>query len=120
MVMLGPAVYAIIVDTLLSSSLTRSKKAPCVETHFSHLSMSDKVVDAEEYSYYRNNIQREREEKSKDKADSNRDCYPHQLDFKKLFNIRIQQISLVMDPKKMFLQICLKHHILPMPLNLTR
>jgi hypothetical protein len=106
--MLGSAVYAIIVDTLLSRTWSRSKKTPCVETHFSHLSLPDEVVNAKEDCYYGNNIKRERKDKSKGKADSNRDCYPHQLNFKKSFGIRIQRLLLVVHPKNVFAGLPLK------------
>jgi hypothetical protein len=106
--MLSSAVYAIIVDTLLSRILSRSKKAPSVKTHFSHLSLPDEVVDAKEDRYYGNNIKWEWKDKSKCKADSNRDCYPHQLNFKKSFHIRIQRLSLVVHPKNVFVGLQLK------------
>jgi hypothetical protein len=106
--MLSSAVYAIIVDTLLSRTRSRSKKTPCVKTHFSHLSLSDEVINAKEDSYYGNNIKWEWEDKSKGKADSNRDCYPHQLNLKKPFHIRIQRLSLVLHPKNVFAGLSLK------------
>jgi hypothetical protein len=106
--MLGSAVYAIIVDTLLSRTRRRSKKTPCVEAHFSHLSLPDEVVNAKEDCYYGNNIKRERKDESKDKADSKRDCYPHQLNFKKSFGIRIQRLLLVVHPKNVFAGLPLK------------
>jgi hypothetical protein len=63
--MLSAAIYAIIVHDLLSRTLSRSKNAPCVKTHFSHLSLPDEVVNAEKDSYYGNNIKWEWKEKSK-------------------------------------------------------
>ena len=75
------AVYAVIVDTLVFRARSRSKKAPGVKTHFSHLSLADEVVDAKEDSYYCNDVEWERKEKSKGKADSHRNSYPHQLNF---------------------------------------
>ena len=96
--MLGSTVYAIIVDTLLSRPGSRSKEAPCVKAHFSHLSLPDEVINAKEDSYYRNNIKWEWKDKSKGKANSNRDCYPHQLKFKKSLRIRIQRLSLAEHP----------------------
>ena len=74
-----PAVYAVIVDTLVSRSNSRSKKAPCVKPHFSHLSLADEVVHAKEDRYYSNDVKWEGKEKSKGKADSHRNTYPHQL-----------------------------------------
>ena len=106
--MLSSTVYAIIANTLLFRTLSRSKKAPSVKTHFSHLSLPDEVVDAKEDRYYGNNIKWEWKDKSKGKADSNRDCYPHQLNFKKSFHIRIQRLSLVVHPKNVFVGLQLK------------
>ena len=88
--MLGSTVYAIIIDTLLSGIGSGSKKAPCVKTHLSHLSLPNEVVNAKEDPYYRDNIKREWKDKSKGKADSNRDPYPHQLNLKKPFYTGIQ------------------------------
>jgi hypothetical protein len=96
------AVYAVIVDTLVFRTSSRSKKAPCVKAHFSHLSLPDEVVDAKEDRYYSNDVKWEWKEKSKGKADSHRNTYPHQLKFKKSFSIRIQQISLVVLSKRVF------------------
>ncbi len=106
--MLGSTVYAIIVDSLLSRTGSRSKKAPCVKTHFSHLSLPDEVVNAKEDPYYGNNIKWEWKDKSKEKADSNRDSYPHYLNLKKSFHIRIQRLSLVVHPKNVFAGLPLK------------
>src|ERR671918_567524 len=108
--MLSSTVYAIIVDTLLFRTGSRSKKAPCVKTHFSHLSLPDEVVNAKEDPYYGNNIKWEWKDKSKRKADSNRDSYPHQLNFKKSFHIRIQRLIslLVVHPKNVFAGLPLK------------
>ena len=96
--MLGSTVYTIIVDTLLSRPLSRAKEAPCVEAHFSHLSLPYEVINAKEDSYYRNNIKWEWKEKSKGKANSNGDCYPQQLNFKKSLRIRIQRLLLAEHP----------------------
>ena len=68
--MLRSAVYAIIVDILLSWPRSRSKKAPCVKAHFSHLSLADEIVDAKEDPYYGNDVKWEWKEKCKGKADS--------------------------------------------------
>ena len=111
--MLRSAVYAIIVDTLLSRTRSRSKKTPCVEAHFSHLSLPDEVVNAKEDCYYGNNIKWERKDKSKSKADSNRDCYPHQLHFKKSFRIMIQRLLLALHPKNVFAGFQLKIVVQP-------
>jgi hypothetical protein len=111
--MLSSTVYAIIVDTLLFRTLSRSKKAPCVKTHSSHLSLPDEVVDAKEDRYYGNNIKWEWKDKSKGKADSNRDSYPRQLNFKKPFHIRIQRLSLVVQPKNVFAGLPLKVNAYP-------
>jgi hypothetical protein len=100
--MLSSTVYAIIVDTLVSRTGSRSKKAPCIKTHFSHLSLPDEVVNAKEDPNYGNNIKWEWKDKSKSKADSNRDSYPHQLNLKKSFHIRIQRLWLVAHPKNAF------------------
>src|SRR5215217_4992000 len=100
------AVYAVIVDTLVFRTSSRSKKTPCVKAHFSHLSLADEVVDAKEDPYYSNDVKWEWKEKSKGKADSNRNTYPHQLKFKKSFSIRIQQISLVTLSKRVFVGFC--------------
>jgi hypothetical protein len=77
-------------------------KTPCVKAHFSPLSLADEVVDAKEDPYYSNDVKWEWKEKSKGKADSHRNTYPHQLKFKKSFSIRIQQISLVTLSKRVF------------------
>jgi hypothetical protein len=106
--MLSSTVYAIIVDTLLSRTWSRPKKAPCVKTHLSHLSLPDEVVNAEEDPYYGNNIKWEWKDKSKGKADSNGDSYPHQLNLKKSFHIRLQRLSLVVHPKNVFAGLSLK------------
>jgi hypothetical protein len=106
--MFSSTVYAIIVDTLISRTWSRSKKAPCVKTHSFHLSLPDEVVNAKEDRYYGNNIKWEWKDKSKGKADSNRDCYPYQLNFKKSFDIRIQRLSLVLHPKNVFAGLALK------------
>ena len=90
--MLSSTVYAIIIDTLLSRAGSRSKKAPRVKTHLSHLSLPDEVVNAKEDPYYGNNIKWEWKDKSKGKADTNRDTYPHQLNLKKSFYTRIQRL----------------------------
>ena len=106
--MLSSTVYAIIVDTLLSRAGSRSKKAPRVKTHLSHLSLPDEVVNAKEDPYYGNNIKWEWKDKSKGKADSNRDTYPHQLNLKKSFYTRIQRLLLVVHPKNVFAGLSLK------------
>ncbi len=106
--MLSSTVHAIIVDTLLIRTGSRSKKAPCIETHSSHLSLPDEVVNAKKDCYYGNNIKWEWKDKSKDKADSNRDSYPHQLNLKKSLHIWIQQLSLVIHPKNVFVGLSLK------------
>jgi hypothetical protein len=103
--MLRSAIYAVIVDTLVFSARGRSKKAPCTKAHFSHLSLADKVVDAKEDCYYSNNVKWEWKEKSKCKTDSHRNSYPHQLKFKKSFSIRIQQLSLVILSKRVFVAL---------------
>src|SRR5215210_8230434 len=100
------AVYAVVVDTLVLRTSSRSKKAPCVKAHFSHLSLANEVVDANEDRYYSNDVKWEWKEKSKGKADSHRNTYPHQLKFKKSFSIRIQQISLVVLSKRVFVGFC--------------
>ena len=112
--MLSSTVYTIIIDTLLSGTRSRSKKAPCVKTHFSHLSLPDEVVNAEEDSYYGYNIKWEWKDKSKCKADSNRDSYPHQLNLKKSFYTRIQRLSFVVHPKNVFAGLPLKINIVVM------
>jgi hypothetical protein len=97
------AIYTGIVHTLVFRGASgRSKKAPCVKAHFSHLSLADEVVDAKEDCYYSNNVKWEWKEKSKSKADSHRNSYPHQLKFKKSFSIGIQQSSLVVLSKRVF------------------
>ena len=106
--MLRSAVYAIIVDILLSWPRSRSKKAPCVKAHFFHLFLPNEVVNAKEDCYYGNNIKWERKDKSKSKADSNRDSYPHQLNLKKSFYTRIQRLLLVVHPKNVFAGLSLK------------
>ena len=106
--MLRSAVYAIIVDILLSWPRSRSKKAPCVKAHFFHLFLPNEVVNAKEDRYYGNNIKWERKDKSKGKADSNRDSYPHQLNLKKSFYTRIQRLLLVVHPKNVFAGLSLK------------
>ena len=106
--MLSSTVYAIIVDTLLSRIGRRSKKAPRVKTHLSHLSLPNEVVNAKEDPNYGNNIKWERKDKNKDKTDSNRDSYPHQLNLKKSFYTRIQRLSLVVHPKNVFAGFPLK------------
>src|SRR5918994_2990259 len=106
--MLSSTVHAIIVNTLLFRTGSRSKKAPCVKTHFSHVPLPDEVVNAKEDCYYGNNIKWERKDKSKSKADSNRDCYPHQLHFKKSFRIMIQRLLLALHPKNVFAGFQLK------------
>ena len=111
--MLRSAVYAIIVDILLSWPRRRSKKAPCVKAHFFHLFLPNEVVNAKEDRYYGNNIKWERKDKSKSKADSNRDCYPHQLHFKKSFRILIQHLLLALHPKNVFAGFQLKIVVQP-------
>ena len=106
--MFSSTVYTVIVDTFLSRTWSRSKKAPCVKTHLSHLSLPDEVVNAEEDSYYGNNIKWKWKDKSKGKADSNWDSYPHQLNLKKSFQMRIQRLSLVAHPKNVFAPLPLK------------
>ena len=106
--MLSSTVNAIIVDTLLSRTGGRSKKAPCIKPHLSHLSLPDEVVNAEEDPYYGNNIKWEWKDKSKGKTDSNRDSYPHQLNLKKSFYTRIQRLLLVVHPKNVFAGLSLK------------
>lgn len=96
------AVHAVIVDTLVFRASRRSKKAPCVKAHFSHLPLADEVVDAKEDRYNSNDVKWKWKEKSKGKADSHRDTYQHQLKFKKSFSIRIQQLSLVVLSKRVF------------------
>jgi hypothetical protein len=111
--MLRSAVYAVIVDTLVSRPWSRSKKAPCVKAHFFHLSLPNEVVNAKEYRYYGNNIKWEWKDESKGKADSNRDCYPHQLNFKKSFRIMIQRLLLGVHPKNVFAGLPLKLVVQP-------
>lgn len=75
------------------------------------MSLPDEVVNAKEDRYYGNNIKWEWKDKSKGKADSNSDCYPHQLDFKKSFHIRIQRLTIVISctyPKNVFAGLPLK------------
>jgi hypothetical protein len=98
----GSAVYAVIIDTLVSRAGSGSKKAPCVKAHFSHLSLADEIVDAKEDPYYGNDVKWEWKEKCKGKADSHRNSYPHQLNFKESFGIRIQWLSLVVLSKRVF------------------
>ena len=77
------------------------------------MSLPDEVVNAKEDCYYGNNIKWERKDKSKSKADSNRDCYPHQLHFKKSFRIMIQRLLLALHPKNVFAGFQLKIVVQP-------
>ncbi len=106
--MFSSTVYTVIVDTFLSRTWSRSKKAPCVKTHLSHLSLPDEVVNTKKDGNYCNNIKWEWKDKSKGKADSDRDSYPHQLNLKKSFHMRIQRLSLVVHPKNVFAGLPLK------------
>ena len=72
------------------------------------MSLPDEVVNAKKDYYYGNNIKWEWKDKSKDKTDSNRDSYPHQLNLKKSLHIWIQQLSLVIHPKNVFVGLSLK------------
>ena len=102
LVVLGSAVHAIIIDVLFSGGWGRSKKAPCVKPHFSHLFLTDKVINAQEHPYYGNNVKWKWKNISKGEADCNRDSYPNQLNLQKSFSACVQRLSYALPLKRVF------------------
>lgn len=81
LIVFSTTIYAIIVDTLPPWSWRGTKKAPCVQAHFSHLPLPNEIVNAEEDCYYCNNVKWKRKKKRKCEADTYWNCDPHKLNF---------------------------------------
>lgn len=104
LVMFSSTIYAIIVDSLFPWAWRGTKEAPCIKSHFSHLSLPNEIVNTKEDCYYRDNIKWKWKQECKDKADTYWDCNPHKLTWKESLRIRVQQLLLVYVPK-MFLEV---------------